>query len=228
MSRSLTYTWPVSNTTDVCNQQSTAGAANLVLNGNLANQTNTAVPFINYGYARTVVISYTAPVGALTFTINGTQNGVNISEQLPVAAVNTPTESINSFDIITSISAPSLVTNVTVGSGYNGFFNLLNINLERDVINYSVSFNKLTATSLNTFIYGGLSNIGNNGKTFLNIVANDKSLFSIKGTGIVDQYIFPAQNSGILAQPLYKFILIKISGDNTTGINSIQLNFIQT
>lgn len=224
MSRSLTYIFPASNTTDICNTQSLAAAGNLILNGNLANQINSAVSFIDHGYIRSIVISSATTAN---FTIKGTQNGVDISENLAVIA-NTPNQSNNCFDTITSISVDRAVNNVTIGSGYFGFFKLIGINLERDVINYSLSIYKLSAISISIAISGILSNIVNSGKTFLDIGANDNNSFIIKTDGAVDQYIFPNQNTGIADQPLYRYLLIVINGDQTTAANSLQLDFIQT
>jgi hypothetical protein len=225
MSRSITYTWPASNETDVCKQQLLAVAGNLVLNGNLANQTNSAVNFIGYGYARSITITSTVNLSGSTFTIIGTQNGENIREERAGPTANNTVESANVFDIITSISVNSAAANVKVGSGYRGYFKLIGINLERDIINYSLSIHKLTNISKATEISGILSDIVNNGVQFDNL--NTSSLFPIKALSVADQYIFPLQNNGIL-NPLFKFILIDITGDSTTAANSIQLNFIQT
>lgn len=38
MTRNLSYTFPAGNTSDVCAIQTSAGAGNLILNSNLANQ----------------------------------------------------------------------------------------------------------------------------------------------------------------------------------------------
>lgn len=224
MSRSITYTFSANNPTDVCKSQTLAGAGNLVLNGNLANQANSAVNFTDYGYVRSVLVDADATV---SFTINGTQNGVNVSDVVTIAVANTPVESNEVFDTVTSISIDGAAT-ARVGSGYKGFFKIIAVNLERDVINYSLSTHRLTAVSINTVIYGTLSNIVNNGMKFSDIIANNQSLFEIKALSSDNQYIFPLQDTGISQQPLYKFILIRIGGAQATANNSIQLNFTQT
>ena len=228
MSRYLTYTWSASNPTDICKSQTLAAAGNLVLNGNLADSTNSAVNFEDYGYSRSITISSTSDLSGVTFTINGTQNGVNINTPVTGPTAGNTVESPDIFDNITSISADGIVADVTVGSGYKGFFKIIAINTERDVINYSFSLHRLTTNPKDTIIFGTLSNIVNNGISYLDITANDLSLFEIKADGPTNGYIFPAQNTGISQQPLYKFILVYVHGDATTAANSIQLNFIQT
>jgi len=221
MSRSLTYIWPASNTTDVCKSQSLAAAGNLVLNGNLANQTNSAVTFTDYGYIRSVVIRSDTN-GA--FTINGTQNGFNIREVMNVVA-NTPLQSTNVFDTISSISVNGAIANVSVGSGYKGFFKLIGVNLERDVINYSLSVAKLTEDSIGITLHQAFSDIEGNGHLFSDIILNNFNVLNIE---TVTEASYVLEIPTALKSPLCKSFLVQIIGTVATAANSLQLNFIQT
>ncbi len=230
MSRYLTYTFPAGNTSDVCLAQNTAGAANLILNGNLANSTASAVNFLSQGYSRSISLSSGGNLSAARFTVNGTQNGVLLSIS-NITGPNANTVYITDiFDVVTSVSVNGAVNDIRIGTGHSGYFPLLNINLERDVINYSLNTAKLTATSISTIVFGALANIYQNGHTFTDIIANDFNIFSIKAAATDNGYIFPVAGAGLglASQPLYKFILISINGSAGTIANSIQMNFIQT
>ncbi len=226
MARSLTYIFPASNAIDVCKLQSLTGAGNLTLNGNLANPTKTSVSFNDNGYVRSVIITSNSVANRI-FTIKGSQNGANISEDVAVALGANTEESTNAFDIIYSISVNGAATNVTVGSGYFGFMKLIGLNLERDVINYALSTAKLTATSIPTGLYQVFSDIANNAHTYADIVANNYNIVPID-TGTHNQYILPLTDPTIVESVLCKGWLLAIDGTVATAANSIQLNFIQT
>jgi hypothetical protein len=226
MSVSLKYVFPVANTSDVCALQTTAGAANLILNGNLANPISNQVSFISNGYSRSVSLTSTVNLSGVNFTIIGTQNGVSVSQTVAGPNNNTiyanPTTVV--YDTITSISVSGAVaTGVSIGTGYTGFFPLININLERDVINYSLSTAQVTAASIHTTIFNTNDNIYQNGSTFLNSVANDYNVFSIKASSADAQLYLPVANI-----VLCRSILIQINGALGEITNSIQMNFIQT
>lgn len=230
MSRYLTYTFPAGNTSDVCQAQNTAAAANLILNGNLVNSTGSEVNFLSQGYSRSISLSSAGNLSAARFTVNGIQNGVALSIS-NITGPNANTVYITDiFDVVTSISVNGAVNDIRIGTGYSGYFPLLNINLERDVINYSFNTAKLTASSISTVVFGTLKNVYQNGHTFADIIANDFNIFSIKAAAADIQYIFPVPGAGLglVSQPLYKFILISINGSSGTISNSIQMNFIQT
>lgn len=225
MSRSLTYTFPASNITDVCNLQNDIGGK-FVLNGNLANQTNSAVPFIDRGYSRSVNITSSDDLSLNSFFIEGYQNGVFIRD---ATIVTGPTagqivSSAQCFDTITAITTDRVIpaTNVRIGSGYFGFIHLIGVNIERDVINYSLSTAKLTAATIPTTLYQVFTDITNNGHTFLDIAANDFNLTQIN-SATNDRYVLPVANA-----TLCKSWLLQINGTTPTATNSIQLNFIQT
>jgi len=221
MSRSLTYIFPASNITDICQLQDSINNK-LSLNGNLANTIGSAVSFINNGYSRSVNITSTDDLTAVSFFVEGYQNGLFINETVVGPAANATVSTTNCFDTVTAITTSAPATNVRIGSGYFGFINLIEINPERDVINYSISTARLTAATIPTTLYQVYSDITNNGHTFLDIIANNYNVFRIDN-GTHDQYVLPAANT-----TLCKSWLLKINGTNLTAANSIQLNFIQT
>ena len=168
MSRYLKYVFPVASTTDVCLTQTLIIGGNLTLNGNLANSINSQVSFIEKGYSRQVSLTSANNLSAVQFTITGTQNEVVVTENIAGPHANT-VYGTNIYDVITSISANTATNAVSVGTGYLGFFPLININLERDVINYALSTARLTAGSIHTTIYNTISNI-NGSTTYLNLI----------------------------------------------------------
>lgn len=219
----IKYIFPVANTSDVCNAQTTAGAANLNLNGKLSDQTKSRVPFINNGYSRQISLTSAGNLGGVAFTIRGIQNGVNISENINGPNNNTVYSTLI-YDVITSISCNGAVaTPVSVGTGYQGFFALINVNLQRDVINYSLSTAKLTAASIHTTIFNTLDDIQNNGQTFLDIIDDNFNLFEIKASALDDQFILPVTD----VIPC-RSILVYLDGLVGEVTNSIQMNYIQT
>lgn len=219
MSRSLHYIFPAGNTTDVFTTVDIGAAATLVLNGNLVDKSTNTVNFLKYGYSRQLSCT-TTQANNVIFTINGTQNGVALSENLTVN--NTTAYSVQVYDVVTSISINRDATGVSVGTGYIGFFPLTAINLERDVINYTLSTARLTAASIQTTIYNTVSDIALNGRTFLDQVTNNQNLFSIKASSADNQFILPVANA-----VLCRSILIYINGLVGGVGNSIEMNFIQ-
>jgi hypothetical protein len=134
------------------------------------------------------------------------------------------------YDKIYSIATSGAVNQVQVGTGYTGFFPLININLERDNINYILTTSQLTAASIHTTIFAVISDISHNGTTFLDAVNNDFHIFTIKADTANDQYRFPIlPTAGISFQPSLPFasLLIHISGQLGEIANSIEMNFRQ-
>lgn len=230
MARYLRYVFPAANNLDVCALQNTAGAANLVLNGNLANQVTNQVSFIDRGYSRSISLTSANNLGGINFTIQGIQNGVLITEVL-VGPNNNTVYSVQIYDKIYSIATSAAVNQVRAGTGFLGFFPLININLERDNINYILTTSKLTAASIHTTIFSTVLDVRNNGVTFLAAVGNNFNLFPIKADAADDRYIFPVPPSVATPffqpSPPYNSLLIYISGQIGEIANSIDMNFRQ-
>lgn len=220
MSRSLSYIFPAGNTTDVCLLQTLTGAGNLTINGNLANLVNGQVSFIQKGYSRQISLTSANDLSARQFTITGMQNGITITENITGPNNNT-VYSVQVYDVVSSISVNGAVNGVSVGTGWQGFFPLIAINLERDVINYTLTLARLTAASVSFSVYGTLDNIVNN-RTYLDrITNNDANLFQIQAPSTTANYVY----SGLTGT--YTYILVQLGANATTITNSMKLNFIQ-
>jgi len=222
MSRSLKYIFPVANASDVCALQTiTAPALNLVLNGNLSNQITNQVSFIDYGYSRSISFTSGDDLSARTFTIQGIQNGAPITENRVGPNANT-VYSLKVYDKIYSITVDAAIdpNTVSVGTGFLGFFPLIDINLAKGMTNFALSTAQLTVAPNTTTIFNTLENIANNGHTFLDIVANNLNVFTIKASSADAQHFLPGT--------FCRSILVQINGAAGEIANSIEMNYIET
>lgn len=217
----MQYIFPDANTQDICLIQDTTGMVNLVINGNLA--TGGYVSFINNGYSRQVSFTSTNNLSAATFTIYGTQNGVDINEVV-TGPNNDSVYSTNVYDTVNAITASTAVAGLMVGSGYNGFFQLLNpVYTNIGNLNYNFTLGSTFGSNIiSTTVYGTLATIANNGSTFTNIIANNVgTLYTIKASSAVDFYMYPNNTT------LLNSILIQLTGSTSTLGNTITLTFLQ-
>lgn len=220
--------FPAANTQDVCLIQSTTGANNLILNGNLVDKATGVMSFASQGYSRQVSFTSTNNLSSATFSIYGTQNGVSISET-NITGPNIGTVYSNLiYDVISAISVNGPVTGIQVGSGYMGFFNLIPINQVLNVSNYTLSLGAtIGSNQIPTAVYSTLDSINNNSSTFANIVTNNVgTLFTVKSSSASSLYIYPV--SPITTVPLINQILIALNGTTSTISNSTTLIFRQT
>jgi hypothetical protein len=224
MARFLSYTFPAGNEQDVCLTQTLAAAGKLIINGNLATPVNNTVSFLNKGYIRQISITSVNNLTGVTFTINGIQNGVSITESI-TGPNSTTVYSVLAYDSITSISSNGAANAVSVGTGWFGIFPLIGINMERDVINYTLTIARLTAASVPFALFGTIANIVNNGHTYMDIITNNMNLFQIRAVGIGDNYIYSTNSN---ATAIYSSFFITLGANATTIANSMTLNFIQT
>lgn len=221
MARFLSYTFPAGNTQDVCLTQTLAAAGNLTINGNLATPVNNTVSFLNKGYSRQISITSD---GTQAFIVNGIQNGVPISENI-TGIIATAVYSVQIYDSITSISVGAAAT-VSVGTGWAGFFPLIGINLDRDVVNYTLTIAAGSAgNSIPFALFGTIANIVNNGHTYTDIINNNQNLFSLRAIAVGNNYIH-STNTGTVA--IYSSLLVQLGSAAGTIANSMTLNFIQT
>lgn len=218
MSRSLSYIFPAGNTTDICQEQSVGEAAPLVLNGNLVDSITNQVSFISRGYARSISITSANNLSGVDFTVLGTQNGITIEEVL-TGPNNSTVYSDSVFDVITSVTTNDAANDVSVGSGWKGFFSLIAINLEKDVINYGLTIAKLTTDPIPFSLYASLVNINQLGLYIDSLTSS--LIFSITENNTNSNYHFSSSD-------MWNSILIKLGDDNASIANSMQLNFIQT
>lgn len=219
MSRSLSYIFPAGNTTDVCQEQSVGGAAPLVLNGNLVDSITNQVSFISKGYVRSISITSGNNLSGVNFTISGLQNGIAVSEV--VAGPNATTVyGAEAYDVITSVTTSAAAADVSIGSGWKGFFPLIAINLERDVINYTLTIARLSNASVSFSVYGTLINLTEQG-TYLSKLTSS-NLFQIAPPGTNPNFSY----TGLTGT--WAYMLVQLGASAATIANSMQLNFIQT
>jgi len=231
MSRHLKYIFPIADTVDVCELQDTAGADILVLNGNLVNQVTNQLSFLDNGYSRSISITSANNLAAVNFTISGIQNGVLLTEVLAGPNANT-VYSDEIYDEIYSITTSGPTNQVSVGTGYTGFFPLIGINLEKDNINYMLTTAAIAAgNSLDTIIYATVTDIKNNGVSFLAAATGVAGVFELKPVSADDYYIFPTYpvpgNESFQPSPPYVSLLVFINGQIGQVGNSIEMAFTQ-
>jgi hypothetical protein len=221
MSRRLKYVFPAGTTQDICLTQTLGGAANLTFNGNLVDRVLNQVSFISKGYSRSISLTSANNLSGVNFTIVGTQNGVLLTEVL-VGPNNNTVYSVQVYDIITSIAVSAPAAAVSVGSGLVGYFPLIGVDFETvaNVINYTLSLARLTAAQVNTAVFGTVDNIGNNGRTYLDNIANNKNIFQIRAAAVTDNYIYSNATD-----PTYSYLIVAIT--QTAAADTIQMNFTQ-
>jgi uncharacterized protein YsxB (DUF464 family) len=222
MARTLQYIFPASNTSDVCKHQVTAGAGYLTLNGNLAVAGNNNITFLTTPTTTNVAQGYSRNVSVTTntncnVTVNGIQNGRVLTEIITGHA-NTTTYGVDVFDVITSVYVNTATSGITLGTGLTGFFPIITIDLDRDVINYTLTTGSSNLVS--TALFGGISNIAYNDSTYLNTVNNNNNIFKINANNL-DQYVY--SNAG---NPTYSYLLVQVININNIN-NSMELNFLQ-
>lgn len=132
MSQIYNYNWGTTALPDVALSQPVA-LGQVALNGVYSNGISTNL--IGNGVVRQIVISGDASLLGATFTISGTQNLVNYTEELVLT--NDSSTSLNYYDTISSIiiseSAGQVLpnTNFTISSdNEDGFFPLIQVNTE--------------------------------------------------------------------------------------------------
>jgi hypothetical protein len=231
MSRHLKYIFPIADTLDVCALQDTAGADILVLNGNLVNQVTNQLSFLDNGYSRSISLTSANNLAAVNFTISGIQNGDLLTEVLAGPDANT-VYSDEIYDEIYSITTSGAANQVSVGTGYTGFFPLISINLEKDNINYMLTTAAIAVgNSLNTTIYATVTDIKNNGIRYISATTGVASVFEIKPISADDHYIFPVYpvpgNESFQPSPPYVSLLVHINGQVGQVGNSIEMAFTQ-
>lgn len=230
MSRSLQYLWPECDnqaifTTKLVNQIG-ANSVQLQLDGNIVNPITGYAEFLaNNGTPRAISITADKDVSDCYFIVSGYQNGVSLTIPYP-GPIATTTYYGDSFDIITSITiSPNPDATITIGTGAIGYFPLININLERDYLNYTLSFShtRFITFLIPTTVYFSTQNIATSGKTYDELTnnADNENIFVLKDTEAIHDYLYSAQNA-------ISGLLVKLSGSATTSGDVMVLNFLQT
>lgn len=229
MSRFIKYVFPAATGNEICKRQSkTKLEGKLDLNGTLANEINSAVPFNVHGYCRTVTFTSDDDLSGVTFTVYGTQNGISVIED--IAGPNATTVyGLVVFDVITDITFTGADANhVSVGAGFNGYFYPLTIDPFLSPINYNllVTNGGFTGGDVATFDLYGMQNTLQNGHTYDENVTN-LSLFFIVQEKETD-FVFPISGSFSPYIPAFSGLVIRITGSVATINTPITLTYNQT
>ena len=137
MSHQLIYTWPLPDTQAICLLQSLGSAGNLSINGHLANTPTAYGGVVFTGISRTISLTSTNDLSAVSFTINGIYNGASVSQTI-LGPNNNTVYTTSIFDVITSVSSNGAVSNVSVGSGLTGQTHWFKYNYNQDISIFSV------------------------------------------------------------------------------------------
>ncbi len=186
MYKSLNYFWPIQDTAAVCLTQDTVLAGPLVLNGTYVTSGPT-ISFADRGFARKVSLTSTNDLSTAVFRITGVQNSTPLSVLIngPLGGPGAVTvETTEYFDIISSVSVDQAVTGVSIGTGLEGAVSLFSITSGGDPLAFSTSllqsasngfalgFNTQAVNGCTYQIYQSLSNLVNNGQTYLGLIGN--------------------------------------------------------
>lgn len=115
MANPVIFNWPIFNTQAICQTQTLGSAGSLMINGSLAG--GGQVVFM--GFARTVSLTSTSNLSAVSFTISGTINGLAITDVISGPNNNT-IESDLIFDSILSITTNNAAAGISAGTGTTG------------------------------------------------------------------------------------------------------------
>ncbi len=230
LKRSLKYIFPGAFGDEVCTLQDVGGAQSLILNGTLADLIGNTVSFIQRGYCRTVSITSANDLSAQTFTVRGTQNGVYIQED--IAGPNAQTRYGGMiFDIITDISVDGAVAGVSVGSGFEGFYGLIEIDPYMSPNNYSLKVTgggTIFRNNVTFDLYGSNDDLALNGFTYLDNIASN---LAFPLTTSTNNLLFP---DGVTLggytpyTPLVRSLLLRITGIEDNITRAANLTFLQS
>lgn len=220
MARSLYYVFPGANIQDVCLAQAVGADGNLVLNGYLSNEINREVSFLARGYSRSLAIFSNEDLSAVTFTINGIQNGITVTEGITGPAEDQTVFSAKIYDVITSITVDEEINYVAIGSGYLGFF-AIGVNLGKDIPVYALQLSAESDIQIPVEVSYTLYQIENL-ETYLEFVDSPRNIV-VRAEAPLDDYIFGSKDV-----PVCRYILVQITGTEETINDSISMSFIQT
>jgi hypothetical protein len=217
------FFWPVQDLAAVSLTQNLVAPGNLLLNGTYFDAPPT-VSFMSRGFARQVSLTSLNNLSAATFTISGVQNTTLVTE-----IINGPNNGTVSttkyFDIISSISVNQAVNGVSAGTGLEGAFNLFSItNQTQNSLStvyatnnaFALSLNDRLTTGANYKIYYSLTDLINNGQTYLGLINN----FSLMQQGTVSNLTQIIQSTDICYN-----ILVQVSAISSTS--EMEMQFLQ-
>lgn len=113
------FVWPIPDVAAICQLQSTSGAADLLLNGNITISSSFPGMAVFPGITRTVSLTSANNLSGRNFTITGLLNGSQISEVIAGPNANT-VETTAIFDQVTNVHVNGSVSAVSIGTGKTG------------------------------------------------------------------------------------------------------------
>lgn len=185
MPTSIKYFWLPQDLQAVSLTQNVAVPGNLLLNGTYTNPATSTISFKDQGFVRQVSLTSVNDLSGATFTVSGVQNTTLVTNVLAGPNNNTVTTP-DSFDIISSVSVDMAVTGIKVGTGLVGYFPLINrinssiVLITSPSINYALGFSTEAVNGCTYQIYQSLTNLSENGETYLALIA-DSSFISVSG-----------------------------------------------
>lgn len=226
MYKYLRYFWPEQDLEAVSLTQTVAAPGNLILNGTYFDNVAT-ISFLAQGFTRQVSLTSINDLSAAEFIISGIQNTTLVTVVLNGpnnGTVTTP----EYFDIISSISVNQAVNDVSAGTGLEGTFPLISlINIAQTQgslssvypisTSFALSFNKDITPGVDYKIYESLTDLSNNGQTYLDLISN----FSLIQKGVVSNLTQIIQNQDITTNALIQ--LSSISNTSTLEMQFLQL-----
>lgn len=226
MSRYIKYTFGPAVSNAVCQVQNVAPGTPMLLNGSLSNSINSEVSFIANGYCRAVSLTSGNDLSGVQFTVKGTQNNKKISETITGPNATT-VYGVEIFDVITSITVDANANQVGVGSGLNGFFNLLAIDLEERTMGLDYAITIVNSQNTRDYtVYEMLDDIYSNGYTYSELMAGAAGATQVSD---LNPIIANTQNkwSGLKQFFPSKAYLVSINGAAGTADHTTTLRFRQ-
>lgn len=224
MSQSYEYIFPVTKAGDIALDQLPVENVNLLLNGIYGNQVTNSVSLIANGFISKIKFNCTGDMSANTFIITGTQNGINIIEQLGGANATSVT-SVNFYDMISSIKVTgNIIQGVKVEVSIDdtsGYFAPIRVNTEKLYSNVSYSLQFSCDAGAKYIIYQTLGDIYN--KLFKDLIDNN----DVIAIGNNAQPLVPTDFIGsqiIQLNTVCKNIIVRI--EDTKSV-TMRLQFLQ-
>lgn len=188
MAKPVIHVWPIPDHQGICLLQSTSGAANLLLNGNITINTQTPGRAVFQGITRTVSLTSTNNLSGRNFTITGLLNGSQISETRAGPNNNT-VETTAIFDEVLSVHVNGAAAAVSIGSGTTGRTHWSNYdyNLIYNFINYQV----VVGGTINFTINTTCDDVATNPNPFLSATTANQTT-NYFGFGFFESFIYSA------------------------------------
>lgn len=217
MSTYIPMTWPVVDLEAVCLLQNLTAPGPLILNGTLINSNIPAqISFIAANLTRSVSITSVNNLSGATFTISGFQNDAFVTENITGPNATT-VYGTKYYDIITSVIVSSAVTQVSVGTGSQGYLPLIPFSTISTTVNYSCSIYLSAGSGVTYSILQTLEQVTTNFITFKD--QEGTNFFPISSNQTISQILnFTA---------ITNYLLVKIVSSTNPTTDTLKFIFLQ-